>query len=72
MYPHVHQFETRSQQHDLERQLIREREQARAGKTVNRPSLLTKISSAIGRAMSAKSHRVVPAVAPTQSGRHLP
>jgi hypothetical protein len=72
MYPHVHQFETRSQQHDLERQLIRERKQARAGKTVNHPSLLTKISSVIGRARPAKSHRAIPAVAPTPSDRHLP
>ena len=47
MYPHVQQFETRSQQYELERQLIREREEARAGKTVNRRSLLTKISSAL-------------------------
>ena len=47
MYPHVYQFETRSQQYELERQLIRERKEARPGKAVNRPSLLTKISSAL-------------------------
>ena len=47
MYPHVVQFETRSQQFKLEGQLIRERKEARAGKTVNRPSLLTKIGSAL-------------------------
>jgi len=44
MYPHVVQFETRSQQFKLEGQLIRERKEARAGKAVNRPSLLTKIA----------------------------
>ena len=47
MYPHVVQFEARSQQFKLERQLICERKQARAGKAVNRPSLLAKIRSAL-------------------------
>ena len=55
MYPHVVQFETRSQQFKLEGQLIREREQARAGKTVNRPSLLTKIGSALAERGPRKS-----------------
>ena len=46
MYPHVVQFETRSQQFERQSQLIRERNHARAGKTIDRPSLLTRIGSA--------------------------
>lgn len=61
MYPHVVQFETRSRQFELERQLIRERRQARAGKTVGRPSLLAKLRSALaglvrGEVASRESH----------------
>lgn len=47
MYPHVVQFETRSQQFELQSQLIRERKQARAGKTIDHPSLLARIGSAL-------------------------
>ncbi len=47
MYPHVVQFETRSQQFELQSQLIRERKQARAGKTIDHPSLLTRVGSAL-------------------------
>jgi hypothetical protein len=47
MYPHVVQFETQSQQFKLQSQLIRERTQARARKTIDRPSLLTRIGSAL-------------------------
>jgi hypothetical protein len=47
MYPHVVQFETRSQQFELQSQLIRERKQARAGKTIDRASPLTRIGSAL-------------------------
>jgi hypothetical protein len=47
MYPHVVQFETRSQQFELQSQLIRERKQARAGRTTDRPSLVTRIGSAL-------------------------
>ena len=71
MYPHVVQFETRSQQFKLEGQLIRERKQARAAKTVNRPSLLTRISSALAEPRPAKTRRAIRAVAPSSSNRHL-
>ena len=47
MYPHVVQFETRSQQFELQSQLIRERKQARAGKTIDHSSVLTRIGSAL-------------------------
>ena len=47
MYPHVVQFETRSQQFELENQLIRERKQARTGKTAHGSSLLARIGSAL-------------------------
>ena len=46
MYPHVVQFETRSQQFELEAQLIRERKQSLTGKTAG-SSLLTRIGSAL-------------------------
>jgi hypothetical protein len=47
MYPHVVQFETRQQQFELESLLIRERKQARANQTGERPSLLTRVGSAL-------------------------
>jgi hypothetical protein len=47
MYPHVVQFETRKHQDELESQLILERKQARADNTVDRPSLTTRIGSAL-------------------------
>ncbi len=47
MYPHVVQFETRSQQFELEDQLIRERKQARTGPTADGSSLLARIGSAL-------------------------
>lgn len=47
MYPHVVQFETRQQQFELESLLSRERRQARANQTGGRPSLLTRIGSAL-------------------------
>ncbi len=51
MYPHVVQFETRQQQSELESLLIRERKQARANQTDERPSLLTRAGLALaGRA----------------------
>jgi len=61
MYPHVVQFETRQQQFELESQLIRERKQARASKTGDRPSLLTRVDSALAgrgpRGTTAASER---------------
>jgi hypothetical protein len=47
MYPHVDQFDTQSQPYKLQTQLIRYRTQARARKTIDRPSLLTRIGSAL-------------------------
>jgi hypothetical protein len=47
MYPHVVQFETRRQQSDFERLLTRERKQARTDQTGERPSLLTRLGSAL-------------------------
>jgi hypothetical protein len=68
MYPHVVQFETRSQEFELELQLIRERRQARAGKTVGRPSLLAKIGSALVRLVreggSQESHAIATGSSP--------
>jgi hypothetical protein len=69
MYPHVVQFETRSQEFELERQLIRERRQARASKTVGRPSLLAKIGSALaelvrGEVASRESHAIASGSSP--------
>ena len=48
MYPHVVQFETRKQQHELESQLILERKQARADNTVD---------SRIGSALTGRGVR---------------
>lgn len=59
MYPHVVQFETRSRQFELEAQLIRERKQARTGKT-DGSSLLTRI----GSALAARAPRNVTAPSP--------
>jgi hypothetical protein len=47
VYPQVVQFETRQQQFELESLLIRERKQARANRTGERPSLLTRVCSAL-------------------------
>lgn len=61
MYPHVVQFETRSQQFELESRLNREREQARVGQTGHRPTLLIRIGSALAgrgpRGTTATSQR---------------
>lgn len=61
MYPHVVQFETRQLQRGLESQLICERKQARASTTGDRPSLLTRIGSALAgrglRGTTATSER---------------
>lgn len=61
MYPHVVQFETRQQQIELQSQLSRERRQARASQAGGRPSLLTRIGSALAgrglRGTTATSER---------------
>ena len=61
MYPHVAQFETRSQQFELESQLRRERKQARAGQPGHHPTLLIRIGSALAgrgpRATTSTSQR---------------
>ena len=47
MYPQVVQFDTRQLQMERELQFIRERKQARANQTGERPSLLTRVGSAL-------------------------